>query len=49
MENPDVDFILKIDDFDNAMSSDYNFNENNCKTDGLMCRTYDDIRYHKNN
>jgi hypothetical protein len=27
----------------------YNFNENNCKTDGLMCRSYDDIRYHKNN
>jgi len=27
----------------------YNFNDNNCKNDGLICRTYDDIRYHKNN
>jgi hypothetical protein len=28
MENSDVDFILKLDDFDNAISTDYNFNEN---------------------
>ena len=39
MENPDVDFILKIDDFDNAMSSDYNFNENN----DIMYNPYVDI------
>ena len=25
----------------------YDFNENNCKVDSMMCRSYDDFRYHK--
>jgi hypothetical protein len=25
----------------------YDFNDNNCKVDSMMCRSYDDFRYHK--
>jgi len=39
MEIPDVDFILKIDDFDKAISTDYNFDE----TKDILYNPYVDI------